>query len=74
MSGPKAGEDYGSRLDAAEEHGREAMRADKVAIKTMPAAGTEKMKSLLMPLVQEAVSAQDKAGKSGTAFLDDYRK
>lgn len=73
-AGPKAAADFGARLDAAEAHGREAILAQKVTIKQMPAAGLEKMKTMLEPLVKEVAAGLEKSGKPADAFLADYRK
>ena len=70
--GPGAAEKLGARWDAAQKHGREAMLAAKVGINTLPPAETEKLHTVLQPMVAEAAAVLDKAGKPASQFLADY--
>ena len=73
-TGPKAAGEIGTRWDAAQAHGREAMLASKVEINTLAPAELAKLKAMLLPLVQEDVDALDKAGKPATAMMADFTR
>ena len=72
--GPDVAGKLGTRWDAAEAHGREAMLAAGVKIDTLPPAQVERLREVLRPMVKEAVEAMDKAGKPATAFMADYTR
>ncbi len=71
-TGPAAAERFGASWDVAQQHGRDAMLAAKVGINTLPPEEMDKLRTALQPLVAEAASALDKAGKPGSQLLTDY--
>ena len=73
-SGPAAAEVLGRRWDAAEQHGREYMQANKVNLHKMSEAELSKMRNDLQPLALEAIDALEKAGKPARAFIAEYRR
>lgn len=73
-SGPAAAEALGRRWDAAEEHGRAYMAANKVTLHRMDEAALNAMRGDLEPLALEAIDALEKAGKPARAFVVDYRR
>ena len=73
-SGPAAAARLGERWDAAEKHGRDYMVANKVAINALTPAVIDQMKTLMKPLVNEAVAELEKNGKPGSQMLADYTK
>ena len=72
--GPAAAEAIGRRWDAAEEHGREYMQANKVTLRPLGAPELGKMRGDLEPLTLEAIGALEKVGKPARAFVADYRR
>ena len=73
-TGPEAAAALGRRWDVAQEHGRQYMLDSRVGINTMAPADLDAMKTALAPVVQDAVSALDKDGKPGSAFLADFSR
>jgi TRAP-type C4-dicarboxylate transport system substrate-binding protein len=73
-SGPVAAEDLGRRWDAAEQHGRDTLVAQKVTLVPFAPAELDRLKTDLNPLVNEAIGSLEKASKPAQEFLDAYRK
>ena len=73
-TGPAAAEALGGRWDAAEEHGRAYMRANKVAIDTLPPQQVDIMRVRLAPLIAGAIETLEKSGKPARQFLDEYSR
>ena len=73
-SGPAAAADLGRMWDGAETHGRDALVAQKVTLKTFAPAELDKFKTDLAPLVEGSVAALQKSGKPAQDFLNAYRR
>ncbi len=73
-TGPAAAEQLGRRWDVAQQQGRDAMLASKVAINTLAPAEVEKLKAALQPLEREDVDALDKSGRPASQLIADYTR
>ncbi|MBP1849277.1 TRAP transporter substrate-binding protein [Rhizobium halophytocola] len=73
-TGADRAEAFGKMWDADEEAGRQYMLDNKVEIQTLSDDQLAPFKALAEPIVKQAVSAVDGAGKPGSAFLEAYTK
>src|SRR5262249_30301973 len=73
-TGPAAAAALGRAWDAAEQHGRDYMAADRSALKARPADKIEHRGATFHPLHKDSPDPPEKGGKPAQAFLDAYRQ
>jgi TRAP-type transport system periplasmic protein len=73
-TGLAGAEAFGRMWTEAETIGREKEIAQGVQISTLPDADIARMKQMMAPHVDAAMTAVDKAGSQGRRFYQDYTK
>lgn len=73
-TGPQRAETFGAMWDASEADGRQYMLDNGVTIETLSAEQLKPFQTAVAPIVKEAVSQVDAAGKHGSEFLSAYTK
>lgn len=71
-TGPAMAERFGAAFDVSEKNGRDYMLAKGVQVSQLPDGELGRIKELLAPLRDKALTELEKAGKPGKAFLDAY--
>jgi len=73
-TGPEAATGFGREWDDAEKRGEEYMIAKGVKILTLPDEQLQSMRSLLAPIVTQALDDLEAHGKPARKFLEEYTK
>jgi TRAP-type C4-dicarboxylate transport system substrate-binding protein len=73
-TGPLAAEDFGKAWDEAEVHGKESLVAKGVQVTVLAADETSRMKKVVAPQIEAAISEVEKKAQPGRKFFEEYTK